>query len=194
MEYGAWSPVTVFDDIRLALFIAISVALTAISWRSIFNVRSHGFFRFIAWEAITALVLWNIPHWFSEPFSARQLLSWLALCSSLYVLWEGVSRLRSAKRTTARPESELYAFERTSELVTSGIYRYIRHPLYASLLFLAWGAFLKDIALVPAIFVAVASASLFRTAIADERECVRYFGEQYEQYLRRTKRFIPFVL
>lgn len=185
---------TLFDEIRLALFIAISVALTAISWRSIFNVRSHGFFRFIAWEAITALVLWNIPHWFSEPLSARQLLSWLALCSSLYVLWEGVSRLRSAKRTTARPERELYAFERTSELVTSGIYRYIRHPLYASLLFLAWGAFLKDIALVPAIFVAVASASLFRTALADERECARYFGDRYEQYMQRTKRFIPFVL
>ena len=29
-------------------------------------------------------------------------------------------------------------------LVTHGVYQFIRHPMYAALLFLAWGAFLKD--------------------------------------------------
>lgn len=185
---------TLFDEIRLALFIATTVAVTVISWRTLLNIRSHGFFRFIAWEAIAALILWNLPHWFSEPFSANQSLSWIVLFASLYVLWQGVSRLRTAKQSSSRTESELYAFERTSELVTSGIYQYIRHPLYASLLYLAWGAFLKDISWVSVVLVLAASASLFGTAKADEKECIEYFGDQYQQYMGRTKRFIPFVL
>ena len=190
----AMGSVTRFDEIRLALFIATTVAVTVISWRTIFNIRSHGFFRFIVWEAIAALILWNLPHWFTEPFSPNQLLSWILLFGSLYVVWQGVSQLRTAKRSSSRSECELYAFERTSELVTSGIYRYIRHPLYASLLYLAWGAFLKDISWVSVILVLLASASLFATAKADEQECIAYFGDQYQQYMRRTKRFIPFVL
>jgi protein-S-isoprenylcysteine O-methyltransferase Ste14 len=35
------------------------------------------------------------------------------------------------------------AIEKTTILVTTGAYRYIRHPLYSSLLFLAWGIFFK---------------------------------------------------
>lgn len=66
--------------------------------------------------------------------------------------------------------------------------------LYASLLYLAWGAFLKDISWVSVILVLLASASLFGTAKADEKECIEYFGDQYQQYMGRTKRFIPFVL
>jgi protein-S-isoprenylcysteine O-methyltransferase Ste14 len=135
-----------------------------------------------------------LPHWFSEPFSAKQLLSWILLFASLYFLWQGVSRLRTAKRSSNRSESELYAFERTSELVTSGIYHYIRHPLYASLLYLAWGAFLKDITWISVILLLVASVTLFATAKADENECIQYFGDPYKAYMERTKRFIPFVL
>jgi protein-S-isoprenylcysteine O-methyltransferase Ste14 len=183
-----------FDGIRLTLFIGLTIVITAISRRTLFNIRSHGFFRFIAWEAIVALVLWNAPQWFSEPFCPTQVLSWFLLVASFLVLWGGVARLRGAKRTAAREGRELYAFERTSELVTSGIYGYIRHPLYASLLYLAWGAFLKDMTLVSALLVLAATASIVGTALADERECILYFGDDYRHYMDRTKRLIPFVL
>jgi protein-S-isoprenylcysteine O-methyltransferase Ste14 len=170
------------------------VAVIVISWRTILNITSHGFFRFIGWEAIAALILWNLPHRFSESFSANQSLSWIVLFGSVYVLWRGGSRLRTAKRSSSRSESELYAFVRTSKLVTSGIYRHIRHPLYASLLYPASGAFLKDNSRVSVILVPLASASLLGTAEADEKECIKYFGDEYQQYMGRTKRFIPFVL
>ncbi len=185
---------TTFDEVRLAVFIVASLALVIISRRALFNFRSHGFFRFFAWEAITALIVWNSPFWFFEPFSARQLLSWAILLASLVVLWQGVTLLRSAKPTTNRTESELYGFEKTSELVTSGVYRYIRHPLYASLMYLAWGTFLKDISWISAVLVVVASLALVATARADEKECIQYFGSQYKEYMRGTKMFIPFVV
>lgn len=184
---------TVFDEIRLASFITLTVVVTFISRKTILNFRSHGFFRFLAWEAIAALIIWNLPHWFSEPLSAKQLISWMLLIASLYVLWHGLSRLRAAKRSNNRSASELYAFERTSELVTTGIYRYIRHPLYASLLYLAWGAFLKDISWISIILIIMSSISLFATARADESECIQYFSDQYKEYMESTKRFIPFV-
>jgi len=184
----------VFDEIRIALFVVATVGITVVSRRTLLNFRSHGFYRFIAWEVIAALIIWNLSHWFSEPASIRQVLSWIILSASLYVLLEGVSRLRSAERSSSRKDSELYAFERTSELISSGIYHYIRHPLYASLLFLAWGAYLKEISWISTVFVVLASASLLVTAIMDERECIQYFGDQYKDYMRRTKMFIPFVL
>ena len=184
---------TSFDEIRLLLFIAASAGIAALSWRTMRNIRSHGFFRFFAWEAIVALLLWNLPYWFTAPFSARQSLSWLILFGSLYLLWQGAAQLLRAKRSGSRNESELYAFERTSELVTSGIYRYIRHPLYTSLLYFTWGAFLKDISWVSFILGLAASASLVAAAKADEKECIQYFGDPYRQYMKYTKRFIPFL-
>ena len=31
-------------------------------------------------------------------------------------------------------------------------------------------------------------------AIADEKECIRFFGDAYKAYMKQTKRFIPFIL
>ena len=83
--------------------------------------------------------------------------------------------------------------EDTTTLVTSGVYRYIRHPLYCSLLLGIWGAFLKR----PSQFagaVAVAG-SLFTVATAkvEERENLKKFGADYQTYRSRTKMFVPFI-
>jgi protein-S-isoprenylcysteine O-methyltransferase Ste14 len=184
---------TTLDAIRVLLFVAGSVAIIVVSWRSLFNVRSHGFFRFLAWEAILALIALNLPWWFSRPFSTRQLFSWALLFLCMVPLVLGVARLRRSKTADDRPDPELYALERTSQLVTSGIYRYIRHPIYACLLYLAWGAFLKHVTWISAVLAVFASLALLATALADERECTAYFGSQYRDYIGRTKRFIPFL-
>jgi protein-S-isoprenylcysteine O-methyltransferase Ste14 len=65
--------------------------------------------------------------------------------------------------------------------------------MYGSLLFLAWGAFLKGVGWYTLCLVAVATAGLVATAKADEVECVRYFGPSYEEYMRRTRMFMPWV-
>jgi len=85
------------------------------------------------------------------------------------------------------------AFEKTTELVKEGAYHYIRHPLYSSLLFLAWGMFFKSPFVGSAIAAITATAFLVATARADEAECVRYFGPPYEAYMKQTKMFIPFL-
>jgi len=181
--------------IKLIAF-AIGTALLAyISRRSLQLPRSHGFYRFFAWESILGLILLNISSWETTPFAPHQLISWTLLFLSVFLVAHGVRMLQVVGRPDEnRPDNELLAFEKTTRLVTVGVYKYIRHPLYASLLFLAWGASLKDIT-VPSLLLAVtASLFLLLTAKSDESECLLHFGSEYRAYMQKTKMFIPFII
>ena len=90
-------------------------------------------------------------------------------------------------------EAGLLTFEKTAELVTTGVYRTIRHPMYSSLLLLAWGAFWKMPSWAGAALVAAATGCLFATARTEEQENLRFFGPAYAAYMRQTRRFIPFL-
>jgi protein-S-isoprenylcysteine O-methyltransferase Ste14 len=180
---------------EILLFIAASLALLWVSWTPLRDWHSHGFYRFFAWEAIVALVLLNLDAWFSEPFSLHQLVSWSLLAVSLVLVVAGVRSLDSrGKPSVARADRFLLGIERTTRLVTEGSYRYIRHPLYSSLLFLAWGVFFKSFSWVTLVLVLVSTIALFATAWAEERENCEFFGSAYRAYMTRTKRFIPFVV
>lgn len=180
--------------IRIVVFVLVSVLFALLSGKSLFRPLSHGFYRFFAWEFILALILLAIPVWFKNPFSAPQIVSWLLLLVSLFLVLHGFYLLRIiGKPDQNRPGADLLAFERTSALVTAGAYKYIRHPLYSSLLFLAWGVFFKDFSWVGLLLAAAASLFLFLTAKRDESECLTHFGDAYRSYMQSTKRFIPFL-
>jgi protein-S-isoprenylcysteine O-methyltransferase Ste14 len=177
-----------------AIFVVASTGILCLSWRSRRSPRSHGFSRFFAFEFIAALVVLNAPHWFRNPLAPRQLVSWVLLFGSI---WPAVAGLRLL-RTYGRPSREAsdptkLAFEKTTALVATGLYHYIRHPMYASLLGLAWGASLKDLSVASVTLALAASASLFATAVAEERENVAQFGPSYAEYMKTTRRFIPFL-
>lgn len=172
-----------------------TAALVLLSRRSLLAPRSHGFFRFFAWECILILFTLNVEFWFADPLTWNQTIAWLLLFASLIPLFFGVHSLRTRGRPVQRREEDpsLLAFEKTTELVTTGIYRYIRHPLYSSLLFLDWGIFFKRPSIAGAIPALLAAGFLLLTARADESECRSFFGERYQEYMRRTKMFIPYL-
>lgn len=180
---------------KIIAFIALSLVLVYISRGSLRAPRSHGFYRFFAWEFILALFLLNLDVWFRDPGSWNQLISWFLLILCIVPLVFGIHALRGRGKPTQQREGEpqLLAFEKTSTLVTTGIYHYIRHPLYSSLLLLAGGIFFK----VPSglgLFLALgATVFLVLTARADEAECTLFFGPGYESYITHTKMFVPFV-
>ena len=152
--------------------------LITISRQSLKKPCSHGFHRFFAWEAILGLFLLNVASWFRDPFAWNQIVSWMLLFASIVPLVLGVQTLRMRGKPTANREGDpsLLAFEKTTALVTSGIYKYIRHPLYSSLLLLAWGIFFKLPSWLGGALVIVATGFLILTAKADEAECVQYSG------------------
>jgi protein-S-isoprenylcysteine O-methyltransferase Ste14 len=181
--------------LKLLAFLVLSAGIVYISRTSLRVPRSHGFYRFFAWEFILALFLLNVDVWFQDPVSRHQLISWCLLVACLVPLILGVRSLSSRGRPVAQREAEpqLLAFEKTSALVTSGIYHYIRHPLYSSLLFLTWGIFFKAPTWLGLVLALAATLLLFATARADEAECLRFFGASYQAYMKQSKRFVPFL-
>jgi protein-S-isoprenylcysteine O-methyltransferase Ste14 len=166
-----------------------------LSWRALRHPGSHGFHRFFAAESMLALIIVNAAAWFDNPLAARQLCSWFLLFGSLFLAIHGFVLLhRLGKPRGAVQGSADFSFERTTTLVRAGAYKYIRHPLYASLLMLTWGAFLKEITPAALLLAACATVFLLATARAEEKENLARFGEQYAAYAQATKRFIPFVI
>jgi protein-S-isoprenylcysteine O-methyltransferase Ste14 len=180
---------------KIVVFVVISSLLVYISRSSLGVPRSHGFYRFFAWEFILALFLLNIDAWFQNPLSWHQLISWFLLILCIVPLVFGIRALRSGGKPTHHRDGEpqLLAFEKTSTLVTTGIYRYIRHPLYSSLLMLAWGIFFKALSGLGLVLALGATIFMVLTARADEAECIRFFGTEYQDYMKRTRMFVPFV-
>ncbi|MDY0250434.1 MAG: isoprenylcysteine carboxylmethyltransferase family protein [Pseudomonas sp.] len=181
--------------VQISAFILGSILLTLISWRTLTPAKTHGFYRLLAWLGILALLVLNAPVWFDNRYGLLQMCSWWALFSSLVVLFAGVYQLHKAGQadSTVRADSKLFAFEQTTKVVDTGIYRWIRHPLYCSLLLLTWGIAFKQL-LPLTVFVALfSSACLYFTARQDERECLSYFGSTYRDYMQRSRMFIPYV-
>jgi protein-S-isoprenylcysteine O-methyltransferase Ste14 len=175
------------DDIfKVVIFAVVSVAIVFVSWTSLRNPRPYGFFRFFVFESILALILLNLEHWFSDPFSTLQIVSWLLLLSSLTLAVHGFYLLH----VIGRPKSGI---ENTTTLVKQGAYKYIRHPLYSSLLLLGWGVFFKAPSLLSGILVMTTSAFLVATAKVEEAENLHRFGADYAGYKKTTKMFIPFL-
>jgi protein-S-isoprenylcysteine O-methyltransferase Ste14 len=172
--------------IKLVIFAIVSGGIIFVSWTSFRNPRSHGFYRFFAFESTLVLILLNLDNWLRDPFSIHQIVSWLLLFVSIVLVAHGIYLLR----VVGRPKSGI---ESTTMLVIAGAYKYIRHPLYSSLLFLAWGVFFKAPSILGGILTSVATAFLIVTAKMEEAENIQKFGVEYAAYMKTTRMFIPFL-
>jgi protein-S-isoprenylcysteine O-methyltransferase Ste14 len=180
--------------IQLLFFALLSIPIVILSWKPLMNPKSHGFYRFFGWEGIAWLLACNYSYWFVNPLSMMQIGSWLLLAVSIYYVAAGTPLLiKSGKPKQHREDEALYSFEKTTELVETGIYKYIRHPLYGSLIFLVWGIFLKHITLTLFVITLIATVFFYITARVDEKECRQYFGEKYAAYMKRSRMFIPLI-
>ena len=181
--------------VRVSVFLVVSVALLVFSRRSLRDWHAHGFHRFFAFELVSALILFNSPVWFYAPLSVCQLVSWFFGAVSIGLAIEGFRLLRVVGRPvpTAAQDTNL-RFENTTKLVTVGAYRFIRHPLYASLLGLTICAYLKNPFAMSSIVLALSASGFFIiTAVVEERENLKRFGAAYATYMRGTRRFVPFL-
>jgi protein-S-isoprenylcysteine O-methyltransferase Ste14 len=180
--------------LKAASLTVITLVIVYFSRASLGRFRLHGFYRFFAWEMIAVLIVLNVDFWFRTPLAWNQLLSWTLLCASLFLVFQSFALLHKAGRPdAARKDEGLIGVEKTTELVTSGAYRFIRHPMYASLLYLAWGVFFKRPSWPGVALAAGASGFLVLTAKVEEKENLRFFGRAYSGLMSRTKMFVPFL-
>lgn len=179
---------------KLIIFGFSSLLIIIISWRTLFNTKSHGFFRFFSWQCIAWLFAVNYKFWFVNPFSFNQIISWILLFYSAYLVIAGMLLIKNiGKPKSVRDEKNLFGFEKTTELIDSGVFKYIRHPLYSSLIFLTWAIYLKNPTDILFIIALLSTVFLYLTSKFDEKECLNYFGDKYRDYMIQTKMFIPFI-
>jgi protein-S-isoprenylcysteine O-methyltransferase Ste14 len=158
------------------------------SWfLSIRYKRYHGIARFFSFESVFILVLLNYKMWFLNPFSFPQVISWILLILSAYIVIAGYLLLKKKGKPSLN-------FENTSLLVRSGIYGYIRHPLYLSVFMLGTGVMLKDPGPQQLVLGAINTVALWITSRIEEGEMIEKFGDEYRIYMKETKMFIPFII
>ena len=145
----------------------------------------YRFSRFLAFEGILSLIFLNADTWFRDPLSVFQILSWICLAGSFILASVGFYQIK----TQGNPGGD---FEDTITLIKTGVYKYIRHPLYASLIIFSLGAFLKNPSPLGCGLVITTAAGVFWTANIEERFNLERFGDEYREYMDKTHRFIPF--
>jgi len=78
-------------------------------------------------------------------------------------------------------------------LVTKGPYRFVRHPIYAAILYFVWAGVASHPSPASVALGLVASGALAVRIGAEERLLVERYPE-YRDYAARTKRVLPFVI
>ncbi len=122
------------------------------------------------------------------PLIARELGLFLIQCVGLYIGLAALWRMAGAKwRIVPDPHPR-------TKLVTRGIYRHIRHPMYTSLLIisLVWIVLKPDVDRM--LFWLGLAIVLWLKMLREERLLQEKFGDKYHMYSRQTKRLIPGII
>ncbi|NTW82871.1 MAG: isoprenylcysteine carboxylmethyltransferase family protein [Chlorobiaceae bacterium] len=138
--------------------------------------------------AFMLIPVWTpgIPEWFfQKTFLFRSFVSGFLALASLLLGGSGFWNLRNYLTPLPEPVGH-------NELVLSGVYSLVRHPLYSSIMFAgaSWTCFTCSLAH----FLMLCMAFLFFSLKADYEECLllqRHPG--YAQYAEKVKKFIPWV-
>lgn len=159
-----------------------------------------------------------------EPWLTRLALYWLPLAVAFVLLgpgeWYGHTWLREgivphtvpffaiafvlvvtgvalaiwSRVVLGRNWSSVVQIKRDHELIETGAYRYVRHPIYTGILLAFIGTAVK-VGDVRGIFaVLIVFASFWRKLRMEERMLGETFGEVYSAYRRRTRALIPGLL
>ena len=77
-------------------------------------------------------------------------------------------------------------------LVTNGPFRWLRHPIYAAVIYFGWACYIAFPKVETLIAASLITVGLFIRMLLEERALNREFPE-YAEYSKRAKRLIPFI-
>jgi protein-S-isoprenylcysteine O-methyltransferase Ste14 len=169
---------------ELIVFLLGAAGLVFVFRRYLTRPGRHEFWRLWAFVGLLGLACLSARSWFADAGRPGPLLSWIVLALSAVLAAVAGRQLRGG----GRPERGI---EPTTILVTDGIYRHLRHPLYLSLLLLAAGVWLKSVSWASTGAAAATVLALGQTIRAEESELEAQFGQSYRDYRARVKAIIP---
>lgn len=186
-------PSIVLSHQDVLIWCLVTALLALASRRPLRNPHCHGFYRFFAFVACAGVVIPNLRIWTDDLFAPQQVISWIILFSALGFVLSGLFLLLRRGGQRNHGPSENFAFENTAELVASGIFGLVRHPMYSGLILFSWGAWFKQTSWLGLILCLLTTLFMWITARIEEAENRQFFGPDYDVYMAGTKRFIPYL-
>jgi protein-S-isoprenylcysteine O-methyltransferase Ste14 len=117
-------------------------------------------------------------------FATRPLTIAVQIAAALLMVYARVTFGRRSFHAAANPTA--------GGLVTSGPYAVLRHPIYAAVLYFTWAAIADHPSWISVGGGALITAgALVRMLLEEQMLVVRY--PEYRDYMRRTRRVIPYV-
>ena len=89
---------------------------------------------------------------------------------------------------------QLYSAVKRDEMATQGLYRYIRHPQYTGFFLFLFGSVINWPTIATVVTLPVLCFVYWRLANTEERDSREVFGEAYDQYAKKTGKFLPRLL
>ena len=99
-----------------------------------------------------------------------------------------------ARRTLAGNWSSDVTFKQGHELIRTGPYQFVRHPIYTGLLVMSLGTALADGKLHSWLALPVMAFAFWIKLTQEERLLERHFPEAYPAYQKQVKALVPFVI
>jgi protein-S-isoprenylcysteine O-methyltransferase Ste14 len=137
--------------------------------------------------ALGYAILWIGPYWRQRPELWRVIFSVVFFILASLLSWGG----RKALGRQWRVEAGLNA---DHELVTSGPYQFVRHPIYASMLctFLATGFMITPLWRIPVAAIFFVAGTEIRVRVEDQLLAL-HFGNFFRAYQKDVPAYIPFL-
>ncbi|MBX3083246.1 MAG: isoprenylcysteine carboxylmethyltransferase family protein [Anaerolineae bacterium] len=139
--------------------------------------------------ALCVLLAFTVPS--TAITSARDFLFWLGIL----LVYAGIALRLYAIHALGASFTTIVAITPDQPVIESGPYRLIRHPAYTGFLITLLGfgiSFTNWLSLLVLMGCALIGFS-YRIRV-EERVLQEHLGQRYQEYMRRTKRLIPFVL
>jgi len=121
---------------------------------------------------------------FMPPLAFGWIAAALVVLGVLFAIW---ARINLGRNWSSAP-----AVKENPKLVTSGSYRFVRHPIYTGVLLAAFGTALTGTAFGIGLFL-IALVMFSLRINKEEKIMLGLFPNEYTSYQAHTKRLIPFV-
>jgi len=118
---------------------------------------------------------------------------WMRLVGAAWCVY-GLSFTLWARRTLAGNWSSDVTFKQGHELVKTGPYRFVRHPIYTGLLIMSLGTAIETGQAHCWLSIPVTAIGFWIKLTQEERLLLRHFPGDYPAYQKQVKALVPFVI
>ena len=143
--------------------------------------------------AYVFIIEWILPktHFTWAYLAFPVMVNWIGLVLlffSLYFFWWAFRSIKTEYHGTV-------GFHEAHSLITTGAYRYIRHPINVSFIPVMVSIFLLTSNWVLGILlISVSTIVCLVRSPFEERQLIKKFGKEYENYMKTTGKYLPKIL